>query len=345
MQKRGTTAPLSVAPMMDRTDRQYRLMMRAITRRTLLYTEMIPVTAILNGDQEHLIGFDEIEKPLSLQLGGSDPAGLAACARLAQVRGYDEVNINVGCPSDRVQSGRFGACLMREPELVAACVAEMRQAVDIPVTVKHRIGVDDLDRYEDMARFVEIVSAEGADRFTVHARKAWLKGLSPKQNRNVPPIRYEDVYRLKRDFPHLDIELNGHVKTLAEVSTHLSSVDAVMIGRAAWDNPFLFVDADAGVFGDLSRERPTRHAVVEEMAARMARGVVAGEPRSAYLRPLLNLFAGVPGARNWKRTISERGYGRNASPDVLVLALDAIESVWKRSSHRLDDHTAFRSRR
>lgn len=344
MEKRGTTAPLSVAPMMDRTDRYYRVMMRAITRRTLLYTEMIPVTALLNGDQEHLIGFEELERPLSLQLGGSDPAGLAACARLAELRGYDEVNINVGCPSDRVQSGRFGACLMKEPELVAACVTAMRDVVDIPVTVKHRIGVDDLDRYEDMANFVEVVSAAGADRFSVHARKAWLQGLSPKQNRNIPPIRYEDVYRLKADFPHLDIEINGHVKTISEVQAHLEQVDAVMIGRAAWDNPFLFSTADRDVFGDTDAPLPTREAVIEEMSARMRRDAADGVPQSRYLRPMLNLFTGVAGARRWKQTISQRGYGRNATPHVLDEALAAIQEVWSRSAHRLDDHAAFRAR-
>lgn len=344
MDKRGTTAPLSVAPMMDRTDRYHRLMMRFITRRTLLYTEMIPVTALLNGDQENLIGFDEIERPLSLQLGGSDPEGLAACAKLAELRGYDEVNINVGCPSDRVQSGRFGACLMKEPELVAASVSAMRAAVDIPVTVKHRIGVDDLDRYEDMAHFVEVVSAAGADRFTVHARKAWLQGLSPKQNRNVPPIRYDDVYRLKADFPDLDIEINGHIKTLDETRAHLERVDAVMIGRAAWDNPFLFSAADRDIFGDADAPIPTREAVVAQMAERMRQDAAAGVPQSRYLRPMLNLFTGVAGARRWKQTISQRGYGRHATPDVLDEALAAIQEVWERSPHRLDDHAAFRAR-
>jgi len=343
MEKRGQTAPISVAPMMDRTDRYYRVMMREITRRTLLYTEMIPVTALLNGDQEHLIGFEDIERPMSLQLGGSDPAGLAACAKLAELRGYDEVNINVGCPSDRVQSGRFGACLMREPELVAASVSAMRDAVDIPVTVKHRIGVDDLDRYEDMAHFVEVVAAAGADRFTVHARKAWLKGLSPKQNRTVPPIRYDDVYRLKDEFPHLDIEINGHIKTLDEIRTHLERVDAVMIGRAAWDRPFLFSTVDQELFGD-DTPVPTRDEVVAAMSERMKRGVAAGIPQSHFLRPLLNLFNGVPGARRWKQTISQRGYGRSATPHVLDEALAAIQEVWDRSAHRLDDHAAFRSR-
>lgn len=339
MEQRGETIALSVAPMMDRTDRYYRVMMRAITRRTLLYTEMIPMTALLRGDQEHLIGFDEIERPLSLQLGGSDPAGLAACAIIAEKRGYDEVNINVGCPSDRVQSGRFGACLMREPELVAACVSEMRAAVDIPITVKHRIGVDDLDRYEDMAHFVEVVAAAGADRFTVHARKAWLKGLSPKQNRNVPPLRYDDVFRLKADFPHLPIELNGHVRSLDEARAHLGRVDAVMLGRAAWDEPFLFAEADA-MLGDTEARPTSRAAVVALMEERMRRAVAAGAPQSPYLRPMLNLFAGVPGARRWKQTISQRGYGRNATPDVLTEALAAVEAVKTHSAHRLDSGEA-----
>lgn len=344
MEKRGHTPPLSIAPMMERTDRPFRWMMRCITRHTLLYTEMIPVTALLNGDEEHLIGFDEIEKPISLQLGGSDPKGLARCAQMAQARGYDEVNINVGCPSDRVQSGRFGVCLMKEPSVVADCVAAMRDAVDIPVTVKHRIGVDDLDRYEDMAHFVDIVSAAGADRFTVHARKAWLKGLSPKQNRTIPPIRYDDVYRLKREFPHLDVEINGQIHDLESTKEHLKHIDAVMIGRAAWDHPFLFADADSVIFGDHSQPRPTHHDVIEKMAHQMAFAVASGAPQGRYLRPMLNLFTGVPGARTWKRTLSERGYGRNASPTVLQDALNAVEAVWARSSHRMDDHAAFRQR-
>ena len=211
---------------------------------------MLTCPAVLNGDRELLLGFDEAERPLALQLGGDDPEALARCAVIAQARGYDEINLNVGCPSDRVQSGNFGVCLMREPSRVAACVAAMREAVELPVTIKHRIGVDELDRYEDMARFVEIVAQAGCDRFTVHARKAWLHGLSPKQNRTVPPLRYADVHRLAREFPQLIIEINGGIQSLPDVIAQLEHVDAVMIGRAAWDNPWMFAQADRELFGE-----------------------------------------------------------------------------------------------
>ncbi|MFT5685645.1 MAG: tRNA-dihydrouridine synthase A, partial [Myxococcota bacterium] len=264
MQPRAQTPPLSVAPMMDRTDRFHRLFMRQITQRTLLYTEMVITRAILNGDRNRLLGFDDSEHPIALQLGGSDPTRLTECVKIAEDWGYDEVNLNVGCPSSRVQSGAFGACLMKDPALVAKCITAMRAATTLPVTVKHRIGVDDLDAYEDMANFVRIVAESGADRFSVHARKAWLKGLSPKANRNIPPIRYEDVYRLKTDFPHLPIEINGHIKTLDETLDHLTRLDAVMIGRAAWDNPYLFAEADRRIFG-ATTPIPTRQAVAEAM--------------------------------------------------------------------------------
>ncbi|MEL6344349.1 MAG: tRNA dihydrouridine(20/20a) synthase DusA [Myxococcota bacterium] len=329
MSKRGQTAPLSIAPMMERTDRFYRLFIRQITRRTLLYTEMVTTRAILFGDRERLLGYHPQEHPISLQLGGSDPDELAQCARIAEDLGYDEVNINVGCPSDRVQSGSFGVCLMKTPDIVAAGVAAMRAVVDIPVTVKHRIGVDDLDRYEDMARFVEIVSAAQSDRFTVHARKAWLKGLSPKENRNVPPIRYDDVYRLKQDFPDLDIEINGHIKTLDEVRDHLTRVDAAMIGRAAWDNPFLFAQADARIFGDAPVSR-TRAEVVEAMLPHIDAYAASGEPPGRFLRPMLNLFAGVPGARRWKQILTTRGHGAKATPDAPREALAAVQAVAER---------------
>jgi tRNA-dihydrouridine synthase A len=324
MQPRAQTPPLSVAPMMDRTDRFFRLFMRQITRRTLLYTEMVTSRAVLHGDRARLLDFDPSEHPIALQLGGSDPAELAQCARIAEAWGYDEVNLNVGCPSDRVQSGAFGACLMKTPELVAQCVAAMRAATDLPVTVKHRIGVDDLDRYEDMARFVTIVSQAGADRFSVHARKAWLKGLSPKANRNIPPIRYDDVYRLKADFPHLPVEINGHIQTLDETLAHLARVDAVMIGRAAWDSPFLFAEADRRIFQDTAPP-PTRHAVAEAMKAPIEAARAQGTPPRWFLTPMLNLFAGVPGTRRWKRTLVERGEEGAAAIDAGLAAVAAVQ--------------------
>ena len=231
--------PLSVAPMMDRTDRHFRYFMRQITKKTLLYTEMVTSAAIIYGvckqndavKRDRLLGFSLEEKPLVLQLGGDDPHDLAVCARVAEDMGYDEVNLNVGCPSDRVQNGNFGACLMAQPQRVADCVAAMMDAVSIPITVKHRIGIDQRDRYEDLVNFVQTVSQTGCVRFTVHARKAWLQGLSPKDNRTIPPLRYDDVHRLKQDFPHLWVEINGGFTQLKQVHLHLNAVDAVMIGR------------------------------------------------------------------------------------------------------------------
>ena len=252
--------------MMDWTDRHYRFFMRQLTKRTLLYTEMVTTGALLFGNKARHLDYSQEELPLALQLGGDDPKALAECAQLAEAWGYSEVNLNVGCPSSRVQNGNFGVCLMAQPELVARGVAAMREAVSIPVTVKHRIGVDELDRYEDMARFVGIVSEAGVERFTVHARKAWLKGLSPKENRTIPPLRYEDVYRLKREFPHLSIEINGGVKTFEEVREHLEHVDAAMLGRAAYETPYLFATADQEFYGTESLP-PTRREVVEGHAA------------------------------------------------------------------------------
>ncbi len=323
---RGCTLPLSVAPMMDRTDRHCRYFLRLLTRRTLLYTVMVTARAIEHGSLAALLDYDESEHPVALQLGGSDPARLARSAKIGEDFGYDEININIGCPSDRVQSGRFGACLMREPDLVAECVAQMRAAVSIPVTVKHRIGVDDLDRYEDMARFVEIVSAAGADRFTVHARKAWLQGLSPKANRTIPPIRHADVHRLKADFPHLSIELNGHIKTLDEALEHLQHVDAVMIGRAAWDDPYLFAHADRRIFGDTA-PAPTRQQVVEAMKPYFADQLARGTSPHLVLRPMMSLFSGQPGTRRWKRTLTERAHDGPAALDAALAAVAEVAAT------------------
>ena len=300
--KRGKTAPLSIAPMMDRTDRHYRYFMRLITKRTLLYTEMITTKAIIHGNRERLLGYSKVEHPIALQVGGDDPKELATSAKIAEDWGYDEININVGCPSERVQSGNFGACLMTQPELVAEGVTEMRAAVSIPVTVKHRIGVDDVDRYEDMAHFVDIVSQAGADRFSVHARKAWLKGLSPKQNRTIPPLRYDDVYRLKKDFPTLDIEINGGIKTMRETAEHLQHVDAVMIGRGAYDNPWEFVRADRLFFQD-EHELPCRLQILESMIPYIERQLSLGVRMMSITRHMLQLFSHRPGAKLWKREL------------------------------------------
>lgn len=320
---RGLIRPLSVAPMMDRSDRHFRRLMRLISRRTLLYTEMVTCPAVLNGDRELLLGFDEDEHPLALQLGGDDPETLARCAVIARARGYDEINLNVGCPSDRVQSGNFGACLMREPSRVAACVAAMRDAVDLPITVKHRIGVDELDRYEDMVHFVETVAQAGCDRFSVHARKAWLHGLSPKQNRTVPPLRYADVHRLARELPQLSIEINGGIQTIPDVLAQLEHVDAVMIGRAAWDNPWMFARADREVFGD-DAAAPNQAQVVSEYLAYVERWLLPSERRgpsaTILLRPLQNLFVGCPGTRRWKQAVNAKCRAPTRLAELVELA-------------------------
>lgn len=315
--------PLSIAPMMDRTDRHYRYFMRQITRRTLLYTEMVTTAAILHGDQEQLLGFSPEEKPLVLQLGGDNPSHLATCAKIAEDRGYDQVNLNVGCPSDRVQNGNFGACLMAQPELVAQAVEAMQKAVNIPVTIKHRIGIDDQDKYEDMAHFVRIVANAGCQHFTVHARKAWLQGLSPKENRSIPPLRYEEVHRLKQEFPHLFIEINGGFKTLAEVKDQLQFVDAVMIGRAAYDHPYLFAMADQEIYGEKTPPF-TRQEVIEAMYPYLEYWLQKGVKLNSMTRHFLELFAGQPGSKAWKRYISENAHLTNAGIEVLQQALKQV---------------------
>ncbi len=312
--------PLSVAPMMDYTDRHFRYFMRQITRYTLLYTEMIVTAAIKYGDRSKLLDFSPEEKPLSLQLGGDNPQDLAECAIIAEDWGYDEVNLNVGCPSDRVQSGHFGACLMANPELVAEAVEKMRRAVNIPITVKQRIGIDERDSYEDMAHFVRVVSEAGCQRFTVHARKAWLKGLSPKENRNIPPLRYEDVYRLKTEFPQLFIEINGGIINLDQVRHHLQFVDAVMIGRAAYHNPYLFATVDRDIYQQ-NVIPPTRHEVIEKMLPYIDYWVSRGLKLHSISRHLLAIFSGIPGTKAWKRHISENAHLLGSDSKVIVDAL------------------------
>jgi len=321
---RGEARPLSAAPMMDRTDRHFRYFLRRITRRTLLYTEMVTTGAILEGKRRDLLEFDPAERPLALQLGGEDPAKLAECARIAVDTGYDEVNLNVGCPSPRVRQGRIGACLMAEPGRVAEAVAAMRAAVKVPVTVKHRVGIDDQDRYEDLLAFVGAVAEAGCDRFVVHARKAWLTGLSPKQNREVPPLRYEDVYRLKRERPELLVEINGGVSNLEDVRRHLTRVDGVMIGRAAYDDPFLFAAADAVVFGD-QEAAPSRREVLEEMVRYAERATAAGVPLQRVTRGLLGLFLGCRGSRAFRRLLSEKAWRPEAKPELLRQAIAAVD--------------------
>ena len=311
---------VSVAPMMDWTDRHCRYFLRQISRRTLLYTEMITTGAVLHGDRARLLGFDPAEHPVALQLGGADPGALAECARIAEGLGYDEVNLNVGCPSDRVQSGRFGACLMAEPELVARCVAAMRGAVSIPVTVKSRIAIDALDEWDTLRGFVETVADAGCDRFIVHARKALLSGLSPKQNRDIPPLRYDLVYALKAARPDLTVILNGGVETHPAIAEHLRHVDGVMLGRAAYRNPYLLADADRRYFGETGLA-PTRHQVVEAVLPYIEAQLRAGTPLLAMSRHLIGLFQAVPGARAWRRHLSENACRRGSGVDVIRDAL------------------------
>ncbi len=316
--------PLSVAPMMDRTDRHFRYFMRQITRRTLLYTEMVTAAAILHGDRTQLLGFSPIEKPLVLQVGGDNPKELAICAQVAEDMGYDEINLNVGCPSSRVKQGNFGACLMAQPERVAEAITTMQQSVKIPVTVKHRIGIDDRDRYEDLVHFVQIVAQQGGcQRFSIHARKAWLQGLSPKENRTIPPLRYEEVHRLKRDFPHLWIEINGGITTLSQVQQQLQQVDGVMIGRAAYDNPYLFAIADQVIFGEKS-DSLTRHQIIERMFPYIEDCLSRGMRLNSVTRHLLQLFTGQPGTKAWKRHLSENVYRPGAGVEVLQQALAKV---------------------
>jgi tRNA-dihydrouridine synthase A len=317
--------PLSVAPMMDRTDRHCRYFLRQISRRTLLYTEMVTSMAILHGDKQKLLGFDRSEHPLSLQIGGDNPSDLAKCAQIAEEFGYDEVNLNVGCPSSRVQSGNFGACLMLQPEHVAECIAAMVNATKLPVTIKHRIGVDDVDRYEDLVKFVSIVSQSGCQRFSVHARKAWLQGLSPKENREVPPLRYADVHRLKQDFPHLSIEINGGFTSLEQVQTQLQFVDAVMIGRAIYDNPYLLACADSEIYGEDTLP-PTRHQIVTAMLPYIDTQVNKGWRLNSITRHMLQLFHGQPGSRIWKRVITEQSVLLGAGIEVVERALAEMPS-------------------
>ncbi|MFZ5561091.1 MAG: tRNA dihydrouridine(20/20a) synthase DusA [Pseudomonadota bacterium] len=305
---------LSVAPMMDWTDRHDRYFLRLFNPRVRLYTEMVTTGALLQGDAPRFLRFDASERPLALQLGGSDPAALARCTQMAEDWGYDEVNLNVGCPSDRVQQGKIGACLMAEPGLVADCVAAMQAAVKIPVTVKHRIGIDNLDDYEHLENFVRVVAGTGCRTFIVHARIALLDGLSPRENRKIPPLRYEDVYRLKQAFPALAIHLNGGVKTVAEIERHWQNVDGVMVGREAYHNPWLLAEA-LPLFG--VQELPERDAILDQYLGFMARELADGVPLSQLTRHILGLYQGLPGARRWRQHISENAHRRNAGLDVV----------------------------
>lgn len=314
---------LSVAPMMDWTDRYDRYFLRLITRRTLLYTEMVPSGAILHGDRQRFLAFDPSEHPLALQVGGADPTELAEVARIAEGFGYDEINLNVGCPSDRVQNARFGACLMAEPPLVADCIAAMREAVSIPVTVKCRIGIDDRDSYEHLLDFVDTVAATGCRSFTVHARKAWLQGLSPKQNREIPPLRYGEVHHLKRERPELEVVINGGILSLDAAVAQLEQVDGAMIGRAAYQDPYILAEVDRRIFGD-ARPAPSRNAVAEAMIPYAERVCAGGRSIRSITRHILGLFNGLPGAKAWRRHLSEAAGRPAAGPEIIREALQQI---------------------
>jgi len=311
----------SVAPMMDWTDSPCRVLHRCLTRHALLYTEMVTADAVLHGDRARLLDFDASEHPVALQLGGSDSAKLAQASRIAADFGYDEVNLNVGCPSDRVQSGRFGACLMREPQLVADCVAAMRAAVSIPVTVKCRIGVDDQDPEESLRRLIDSCAQAGVTIFAVHARKAWLEGLSPKENRDVPPLDYELVYRVKRERPALTILVNGGIETLEQAEEHLTHVDGVMLGRAAYQNPILLADVDARFFGG---EAGDLDAAIDRYADYVERRLSQGARLHSLIKPMLGLYNGRPGARLFRRHLSEHAPRDGAGIDVLRDALSFV---------------------
>ena len=315
--------PLSIAPMMDWTDRHYRTFMRQITSHTLLYTEMVTTGAILFGDKPRHLDFSKEELPLVLQLGGDDPKALAECARIAEQWGYSGLNLNVGCPSERVQNGNFGACLMATPDVVARGVEAMQKAVSIPISVKHRIGVDDLDRYEDMANFVRVVSGADVKHFSVHARKAWLKGLSPKENRTIPPLRYSDVYRLKEEFPHLHIEINGGIISLEQTQEHLKYVDGVMIGRAAYDNPYLFATVDQTFYASQELVK-TRREILEAMLPYIEHWTNNDVYLKHITRHMLGLFTGKPGARAWKRYLSEHAHKSEAGVHTVIAAMQQV---------------------
>jgi tRNA-dihydrouridine synthase A len=311
--------------MMEWTDRHCRYFLRLISRNALLYTEMVTAAAILHGRREMLLRFDAREQPVALQIGGSDPDALGQAARIGADFGYREINLNVGCPSDRVQSGRFGACLMAEPELVARCVEKMRASVDIPVTVKCRIGIDDQDSEEALDAFVSAVASAGCATFIVHARKAWLTGLSPKQNRDVPPLDYERVYRLKGKRPELEIIINGGIDSLDSAAGHLEHVDGVMVGRAAYNTPWLLAGVDELVFADGKSSR-TREQVMAEFADYSEGQLSKGVRLHQMTRHVLGLYHGQPGARSFRRHLSERACREDAGIDVLQDALKSVQS-------------------
>ena len=313
----------SVAPMLDWTDRHCRYFYRLLSKKALLYTEMVTTGALIHANQHRFLAFNPEENPLALQLGGSTPQDLALCARMAQDYGYDEVNLNIGCPSDRVQNGQFGACLMAKPTLVAECIHAMTQAVSIPVTVKSRIGIDHQDSYQELSEFIEIIADAGCQTFIVHARKAWLKGLSPKQNRDIPPLRYDVVYQLKQDYPHLNFILNGGITDLDQIKNHLLQTDGVMLGREVYNRPFLLAEIDPKIYG-VSQSLKNRPQIIEALLPYIDQQLKKGIRLHSITRHTLGLFHGQKGARNWRRYLSEQAVKKNANKTVLLEALKFI---------------------
>ena len=333
----------SVAPMLDTTDRHCRAFLRLFSPRFRLYTEMIVVGSILHGDRDRLLGFDGSEHPLALQLGGCHPNELAMGSRIGVEYGYDEINLNIGCPSDRVKNARFGACLMASPRLVAQCVAAMAENVSVPVSVKTRLGIDDLDHYAHLCRFVELVSAAGCRKFIVHARKAWLNGLNPKENRTIPPLHYDRVYRLKQDFPHLRIVINGGISSVDEIALHLEKVDGVMIGREAYRNPWVLKTADNSFCGnstghprDAVEDFPARVNIVKSYLPYIEAQLQKDVFLRHMTRHMFGVFYGQGGARSWRRYLSEHGSRKNAGIEVIEQALRLVHPVVRDPGPRHD---------
>lgn len=325
------TSPLldrrfTLAPMMEWSTSDCRTFWRLLTKKAVLYSEMVTTGALLHGDKARFLDYNACEHPLALQLGGSNPRDLAECSKIAEDWGYDEVNLNCGCPSDKVQNGMIGACLMAEPDLVAECIAAMQNAVKIPVTIKHRIGIDDMEDYEGMVKFVSTIAATGCTTFIVHARKAWLKGLSPKENREIPPLQYEKVYRLKQEFPHLEIIINGGITTLEQSKQLLEHVDGVMVGREAYANPYLLAEVDQAIYG-VSHPPASREDVMEGFMDYCREQLSRGTRLNHLTRHILGLYQGLPGARQFRRILSEQAHKPDAGLEVIRRAIDVLNEL------------------
>lgn len=314
---------LSVAPMLDWTNRDFRYFLRLMSKHCVLYTEMITTGALLHGQKQRFLAHDVSEQPLALQLGGSDPDDLAKCAVLGEQAGYNEINLNVGCPSDRVQNGRFGVCLMADPKLVAECVSAMSAEVSIAITVKTRLGIDKIDNDDFLVDFISQVAMAGCDIFILHARKAWLQGLSPKENRDVPPLNYDRVYQIKQDFPQLHIDINGGIQTLEQAKYHMEKVDGVMMGRSIYHDPYLLAQVDPQFYGD-QHAVLSRHDVIREMLPYIEQRMSQGCPIKSITRHLLGIFQGQTGGRAWRRYLSENAHSKGANITVLTKALSLV---------------------